>query len=451
MSPTTIDHHIVVFAFPFGSHVAPLFSIIHKLAICSPTTHFSFFCIPVCNKSILSSYKHNMQQNIKIHDLWDGVPDGYKFIGKPQEDIELFMNAAPESFRKSIDTVVAETSKEINCLVSDAFFWFAAEMAEEMKVPWIAYWVGSPVSISAHYYTDLIRQTYGVEGKNETLKIIPGMSKIRIGDLPEGVLFGNLESLFSQMLHKMATVLPKADAIILNSFEELEPITTNDLKSKFKKFLSTGPFNLVSPSPAAPDVYGCIEWLDKQEPASVAYISFGSVVTPPPHELAALAEALEASKVPFLWSIKDHAKMHLPNGFLDRTKSQGTVVPWTPQMEVLGHDAVGVFITHCGWNSIIESITGGVPMICRPFFGDQRINGRMVEDVWEIGLKVEGGLLTKNGVIESLDQILSTEKGKKMRENIRTLKELAERAIGPKGNSSKNFTELADIVMSKKR
>nr|QOU08781.1 UF3GT [Triadica sebifera] len=446
-----IHPHVVVFAIPFGSHVTPLFSIINRLANFYPNALFSFFCTQKANKTIFSTYR--MGPNVKVFDLWDGIPEGYVFTGKHQEEIELFMKAAPESFRNSLKASVAETGREVTCLVTDAFYWFAPEMAEEMKVPWLACWTAAATSISVHFYTDFIRETYGVggpAGNEETLNLIPGMSKIQIADLPEGVLFGNLESLFSEMLHKMGRVLlAKSDAVFINSYEELDPIITNDLKSRFKQLLSTGPFNLVAPPSTVPaDTHGCLAWLDKQKPGSVACISFGSVATPPPHEFPALAEALEATKVPFIWSLKDHAKVHLPNGFVDTTKSQGLIVPWIPQTEVLAHSAVGVFITHCGWNSVLESIEGGVPMICRPFFGDQRLNARTVQDVWEIGLKVEGGVLTKNGVIDCLDHILWQEKGKKMRENVRLLKELAERAIEPEGSSYKNFMALAELVTS---
>ena len=79
----------------------------------------------------------------------------------------------------------------------------------------------------------------------------------------------------------------------------------------------------------------------------MAYVSFGTVVTPPPHEIVAVAEALEASGFPFLWSLKEHLKDLLPRGFLERTSENGKVVAWAPQTEVLGHGSVGVFVTHC--------------------------------------------------------------------------------------------------------
>ncbi|KAK5802837.1 hypothetical protein PVK06_030462 [Gossypium arboreum] len=90
--------------------------------------------------------------------------------------------------------------------------------------------------------------------------------------------------------------------------ESVHPDRTTDLKSKFKQYLNVGPFILATPPPSAPDPYGCLTWLNKQKPATVVYISFGSVVTPPLNELVALAEAVEASQVPFIWSLRDKSK-----------------------------------------------------------------------------------------------------------------------------------------------
>ncbi|XP_065869907.1 anthocyanidin 3-O-glucosyltransferase 7-like [Euphorbia lathyris] len=447
MEKKDFSGHVVVFAFPFGTHVTPLFSIINRIASLSPDTHFSFFCTLKANNSVVAKY--SSQPNVKICDLSDGIPDGFVFSsGNNLQEIELFMEAAPLSFRDGIKAAVAETGKEITCLVTDAFFGFMAEMAEEMTVPWFACWTAAAISVSCHFYTDFIRDTFGAAGKEESLNLIPGMSKVQISDLPEGILFGNLDSIISQMLHKMGKSLPKADAVFINSFEELDPIITNDLKSKFKQLLNTGPFNLISPPilSTPPDPYGCIPWLNNQKPQSVVYVSFGTVATPPPHELLALSQAFEAIKIPFLWSLKDDARTNLPDGFIDRTESQGIVVPWTPQIEVLSHGAVGVFLTHCGWNSVVESIQGGVPMICRPFFGDQRLNGRLVQDVLEIGVQVEAGGLTQNGVLDCLDIVFGQDKGKKLTENVTLLKQVVHRAIQPQGSSYSNLIELTKLV-----
>lgn len=268
-------------------------------------------------------------------------------------------------------------------------------------------------------------------------------------------MFGNLDSIFSRMLHQMGQALPRAASVFINSFEELDPTITQDLKSnKLKKFLSVGPSNLATPPPPAPDVDGCISWLEKQKGGSVAYISFGSVAVPPPEELNAIAEGLERSGVPFIWALRETSRTHLPKGFVEeRTKKlqQGMVVSWAPQREILRHGSVGVFVTHCGWNSVLESIEGGVPMICRPFFGDQRLNGRMVQDVWEIGVGVDGGVFAADGVLKSLDLVLVQETGKRMRERVQALNQLAKQAVGPKGSSTDNFKTLLDEITRPKQ
>ncbi|KAA3457313.1 anthocyanidin 3-O-glucosyltransferase 2-like [Gossypium australe] len=442
-----VDPHVAVLAFPHGTHAAPLLAIIDRLASASPKTLFSFFGTAQSNNSIFFSTPQLTPPNVKAYNVDDGVPEGYVFVGKPQEDIELFMKAAPQNLRKAMELAVEESGRKVSCLVADAFFWFAKEMAVENGVPWVSFWTAGACSLSSHVYTDLIREKFGVGGivgrEDETLNFIPGMSKVRIRDLPEGIVFGNLESFFSRMLHRMGQVLPEATAVFLNSSEELDPDRTTDLKSKFKQYLNVGPLILATPPPSVPDPYGCLTWLDKQKPATVVYISFGSVVTPPPNELVALAEAVEASQVPFIWSLRDKSKVHLPNGFLER--ANGMVVPWAPQRDVLAHGSVGVFITHGGWNSLVESIAGGVPMIFRPFFGDHGVNGRMVEDVWEIGVIVESGVLTKNGIMRGLDLILAQEKGKKMRENLKEVVALAQISVGANGSSTKNFKKLLDL------
>lgn len=164
-----------------------------------------------------------------------------------------------------------------------------------------------------------------------------------------------------------------------------------------------------------------------------------------------MAVALEETKTPFLWSINDESQKHFPKGFLERINANGIgkVVPWAPQVQILEHFATGVFITHGGWNSVLESIGAAVPMICRPFIGDQQINTCMVERVWGIGMKIEGGNFTNRGTCYALEQGLSLDGSSKMwKERIEVLKDLAHKAVGPNGSSIQNFKTLVDVVTS---
>ncbi|KAH9607357.1 hypothetical protein KSS87_020128 [Heliosperma pusillum] len=445
----TDNRHVAVFPFPFGTHATPLFNITRKLASFAPTVVFSFFNTPQSNNKVFD----DKLANVRRYDVWDGVPEGYVFKGKPQEDIEIFMLAAPDTLRDAVVKAEAETGRTVSCVLGDAFLWFLEDLAKQKGVPWVTTYMSEEHSLLAHLYTDLIREKIGIheaaeERKDEVLDFIPGMSKIRVQDLPMGIVTGNLESSFSRMLHQMGLALPRASAVCISSCDELDPVVTNHLKTKFNKLLNVGPLSLImQPNSLTADPSSCLAWLDKQKGDNcVAYVSFGSVARPDATEIAALAQALEASHVKFLWSIKDHLKVHLPDGFIEKNKEKGMVAAWVPQAAVLAHKAVGVFITHFGHNSIMESVACEVPMIGRPFIGEQKLNGRLVEAVWGIGLVVEGGVFTKDGVIRSLDKILASAEGEKMRENIRGLRVLVDKAIGSDGSCNTNFKHLLDIV-----
>jgi anthocyanidin 3-O-glucosyltransferase len=273
---------------------------------------------------------------------------------------------------------------------------------------------------------------------------------MRIADLPKEVLIpaGEEESLLSRRLSQMGSALPRATAIIMGSFEELNPPPLNhDLKSKFKNVLYVGFLSISVPAPPLPpstsDLTGCLSWLDRQKSRSVAYVGFGTVASLPQDELTAIAEALQTSGTPFLWSLSDNSKELLPKGFLEETKMHGKVVPWTPQSQVLAHASVGVFVTHCGANSVYESIVNGVPLICRPFLGDNHMTGRMIEDGWRIGVKVEGGVITKNWLVKSLALVLGDEQGMAMREKVEVLKKVVLEAAG---RATTEFNSLVELI-----
>ncbi|OEL38729.1 UDP-glucose iridoid glucosyltransferase, partial [Dichanthelium oligosanthes] len=159
----------------------------------------------------------------------------------------------------------------------------------------------------------------------------------------------------------------------------------------------------------------CLEWLDKQEANSVLYMSLGSLASMIEDELLERAWSLANSNVPFLWVIRPNSvqssssqQVRLPDGFEEAICSRGMVVSWAPQQDLLAHRAVGWFWTHCGWNSTLESICEGVPMICTPRFADQMINARFVQDVWKIGFEPDSKL--EMAVLECCSVTIKTER-----------------------------------------
>ncbi|XVF81672.1 hypothetical protein PTKIN_Ptkin15bG0174100 [Pterospermum kingtungense] len=135
----------------------------------------------------------------------------------------------------------------------------------------------------------------------------------------------------------------------------------------------------------------CLDWLDMQKPNSVLYISFGSWVSPiGDSKIRTLALTLENLKQPFVWVLANSWRQGLPNGYLERVSELGKVVSWAPQVQVLQHKAVGLYLTHCGWNSTVEAIQCQKKLLCYPIAGDQFLNCKYIVKVWEIGVRVNG-------------------------------------------------------------
>ncbi|KAJ4780336.1 Glycosyltransferase [Rhynchospora pubera] len=146
---------------------------------------------------------------------------------------------------------------------------------------------------------------------------------------------------------------------------------------------------------ASIDEIRCIKWLDTMEKGSVLFVNFGSVANIVPLQVMEIGLGLEASKKPFLWVLKATDKMSeieqwlIEQKFEERVKDRGLIIKgWAPQFLILSHKAVGGFLTHCGWNSTIESICNGVPMLTWPQFGDQFLNEILAADVLKIGIKI---------------------------------------------------------------
>ena len=140
----------------------------------------------------------------------------------------------------------------------------------------------------------------------------------------------------------------------------------------------------------------------------------------------------------------------LPPEFVAETKERGLIASWCPQEQVLNHPSVGGFLTHSGWNSTIESVTAGVPMLCWPFFTDQQTNCFKACNQWGIGIEISSDV--KRDEVEKLvRELMEGEKGKNMRKKVLEWKKLAEEATAPHGSSFKNLDNLVNKVLLRKR
>ena len=134
-----------------------------------------------------------------------------------------------------------------------------------------------------------------------------------------------------------------------------------------------------------------ITWLDGKSIGSVVYVSFGSTVSLGEEQMEEIAWGLKISNTHFIWVVRESEEKNIPIKFLEEITcdEKGLVVNWCSQLEVLSHKSVGCFMSHCAWNSILEALSLGVPMIARPNFSEQATNAKFIEDVWGVGIRVK--------------------------------------------------------------
>lgn len=219
-----------------------------------------------------------------------------------------------------------------------------------------------------------------------------------------------------------------------------------------RKSWAIGPILPVKPSSSpAEKRHKCLQWLDKQEPKSVIYVSFGTTTSVSDEEIKELAQGLEQSKVKFLWVLREadksnifdgeDRKAELPEGFEESVKGVGLVVrDWAPQPEVLAHPSTGGFMSHCGWNSCIESITMGVPVATWPMHSDQPVNAALIVDILKTGLPVrqlssDKEVVRASTIGTTVKRLMASEEGDGIRKRAEELAATLQKATQPGGAS----------------
>ena len=296
-----------------------------------------------------------------------------------------------------------------------------------------------------------------------TIDWVPGIKEIRLRDIPTFIRTTDPNDIMLNFALGECQRALKASAIILNTFDALEHNVLEAFSSinNLPPVYSIGPINFLLKnvtdeklnsigSNLWKDETDCLEWLASKETNTVVYVNFGSITVMTNDQLVEFAWGLANSKKTFLWVIRPDLvsgkNAVLPQEFLEETKNRGLLSSWCPQEEVLSHSSIGGFLTHSGWNSTLESVCGGVPMICWPFFAEQQTNCRFCCNEWGIGLEIEDA---KRDKIEGLvREMMDGEKGKEMKEKALRLKELAhDCAYGAFGSSLVNLDNMIRHVL----
>lgn len=195
----------------------------------------------------------------------------------------------------------------------------------------------------------------------------------------------------------------------------------------------------------------CIKWLNERASRSVVYVSFGSLAQLGAEQMEELAQGLKTCNEYFLWVVRSSEESKLPENLSEETSKKGLIVSWCPQLEVLAHKATGCFITHCGWNSTLEALSLGVPLVAMPQWTDQSTNSKFIKDVWKIGIEAridERGIVERAEIVRCIKHVMEGEEGEEIRTNAKKWKEIAREAIDEGGSSDKNIEEFISSLMS---
>lgn len=200
-----------------------------------------------------------------------------------------------------------------------------------------------------------------------------------------------------------------------------------------------------------PEIEASTKWLDSKEPGSVVYISFGSLAVLGEEQMEEIANGLKRIKSNFLWVVREMEEKKLPPGFVEEVSGKGLIVRWCHQLQILSHKSVGCFVTHCGWNSTLESLSQGIPMVVMPQWTDQPTNAKLIVDEWKAGVRIrrnEKGDLTAEAIETCLNEIMVEDKGREIRERSMKWKELAQNAWKEGGSSDENISKFVAELIS---
>ncbi|XP_021894454.1 UDP-glucose iridoid glucosyltransferase-like [Carica papaya] len=341
----------------------------------------------------------------------------------------------------------------IACIIYDEVMYFSPAIANHFKIPSIMFRTCSATSLLVRAVIPKLHLQGCLPLPDSILQDpVPEHYPLRFKDLP-------VTKFEEQTLRLMTNLfnIERSSAIIFNTIDCLEQSALAIIRhQKQLPIFPVGPMHKLAPdstSSLLEEDTSCIAWLDKQAQDSVIYISLGTIASMNAKEVEEMAWGLATSKQPFLWVIRSSQKIasewmeSFTKDFKILVGERGCIVRWAPQKQVLAHEAVGGFWTHCGWNSTLESLCEGVPMICRPCFGDQNVTARYVSQIWRVGWQYENEL--EQGDIEKIVlRLMVEEEGKEMRKRARDLKHMVEASINNDGPSHNSLNELVEFIMS---
>lgn len=405
-----------------------------------------------------------------------GLPKGCEnFDQLPSLDLAMNFFRAASMLQEPVERLFDQLTPRPSCIISDVTLPWTSHTASKFHIPRLIF---QPVccfhqSCLKSLLKYLPKVLESLNSESECF-VLPG--------LPDQIKFTKSQVAFpdpklKDLLEQVLEVDMASYGVVVNTFEELEPAYVEEYrKARNGKLWCIGPVSLCNKenldkvergNKASIEEPQCLNWLDSQAPRSVLYACLGSLCNLIPAQLVELGLGLEASNKPFIWVIREGnrseelEKWIRDYGFEDKIKGRGLLIRgWAPQMLILSHPSVGGFLTHCGWNSSLEAICAGVPVVTWPLFGDQFCNEKLLVHVLGVGVRVgvekmanwgeeekTGVLVKKEEVKEAIEELMDGEEEENRRKQAKKLAELAKKAVEEGGSSHLGITLLIHDIM----
>jgi len=464
--PSPSSSHVVIFPFMAQGHTLPL------LYLSKALSRQQIMVTIITTPSNATSIAKTIANHPKISlveipfPTIDGLPKDCENTSQlPSMEFHLpFLHATKQlqkPFEQVLQTMLESKTPPI-CVISDFFLGWTLASCQAFGVPRLVFHGLGILSMA------IIKSSWFHAPQLESVSMfdpldLPGMKlpfTLTRADLPGSTNLPEHDDKFYQFIQEVGEADVKSWGVIVNSFEELEKSHIQAFESFYihgAKAWCLGPLCLyekMGSDKSTNQDHSCTltQWLTEQvTPDSVIYVSFGTQADVSDSQLDEVAFALEESGSPFLWVVRSKT-WSLPTGLEERIKNRGLIVrEWVNQRQILSHRAIGGFLSHCGWNSVLESVSAGVPILAWPMIAEQSLNAKFIVDGLGAGLSVEGVqnqvskiLVSRQAICEGVEELMGGSKGRIAKERAQALGRVARRAVQKGGSSHDTLNKLID-------
>ncbi|XP_020207753.1 UDP-glycosyltransferase 73C4-like [Cajanus cajan] len=409
----TCNLHFVFIPFMAPGHMLPLVDMAKLMArrnvkvtiVTTPLNALKFSA--TIHREIQSGSPIQIQL-VSFPNAEAGIPEGCESLESlPSMDLVVNFMIALSMLQKQLEELIEKMQPFPCCIVSDKYISCVADIAIKFKVPRIVFDGTNCINLLCNHNLHAFKVYESVSDSDKF--VFPGLPhriEMRKSQLPKLFKPGPNQK-FNALRERAQVAEAEAYGIVVNSFEELEAEYVKEYQRVTgRKVWCIGPVSLSNEDALDKAQRGskrntkdgevdCVKWLDSWPERSVIYVCLGSLNRVAPKQLMEIGLGLEATKRPFIWVLRgayrsdEMERWLLEERFEERVKERGVLVRgWVPQMLILSHGAIGAFFTHCGWNSSLEAICVGVPLVTFPIFHDQFFNEKLAAQVAEIGVSV---------------------------------------------------------------